>query len=78
MAACRGNFQGTFNIFLPTHFAKITVVSGKAVVKFIAGINNLRLQGGVAIKKVGYLFYVFNTLNLKVIYNSGFAGVLFG
>src|SRR4051812_42406040 len=78
MAACRCNFKRTFYVFLAAHFAKITVVVAKAVVKFLAGVNNYGFQFYIAIKKAYNLFNTFNTINLQIIYNGRLAGVLFG
>jgi hypothetical protein len=56
MAACGGNFQRAFNIFLAFYFAKIAVVIAKAVIKLVAGVYNFGLQGEVAVKKADYCF----------------------
>ena len=46
MTACSGNFHRPFYVFLSAHFAKVTVITGKAFIKLFAGIYHFGGQLG--------------------------------
>src|SRR6185437_14466008 len=77
MPAGSSDLECPFYVFLSAHFAEIAVVAGQAFIKFFAGINDFGSQLHIAVKKSGYLLYIFDAINFKVVNYSSLACVLF-